>query len=68
MSYETRVAKRQYFCEHCGNDKPWARKTWVFGEGHSFCSKYCLENFQSYLKKLARLGKLKPRGQTKTTN
>lgn len=49
----------QRFCENCGGDKPWARVEWLIVEGFSYCSRYCHENHQAFLAKLARQGRLK---------
>ena len=37
------------FCEHCGNDKPWAHVKWFVDAGDYFCSRYCQENHASFL-------------------
>jgi len=31
-------------CEQCGNDRPWARETWVVAANGTFCSVFCAEN------------------------
>lgn len=43
-------------CEHCGGDKPWARPDWLIRDGIGFCSQYCADNNDGYLKRMI-LGK-----------
>ncbi len=40
------------FCEHCGGDKPWARPDWIVRPGIGFCSQYCADNNDHYLKRM----------------
>ena len=47
-------------CAHCGGDKPWARRDWYYDGTLLFCSRYCAENYQSFLRRMARKGKLRP--------
>jgi hypothetical protein len=54
---ETKTYKRFFFCENCGGDKPWARQDWLMDGMQSFCSRYCWENFQSFVARMARKGK-----------
>lgn len=54
---ERPVFKRIMACEHCGGDKPWARADWYMVGRIPFCSKYCADNFDSFLDRLHRQGK-----------
>lgn len=51
------IVKRFTYCEQCGGDKPWARTDWIMEFGFAFCSRYCVGNYEAFLRRLWRKGK-----------